>query len=94
MPLCILRSLQVMSEEKASGFQTDAVADGVKRITNIGVNPWTRALSGTVKFKRTDAAKLKALPLDFNGYPDGKACAADSIQLQPATIYYLISRDQ
>jgi len=84
--------LQVMSEEKASGFQTEAAADGVKRITNIGVNPWTiRELSGTVKFKRADAAKLKVTPLDFNGYPDGKVCSADSILLQPATIYYLVS---
>ena len=32
--------LQVMTEEKATGFQTEPAGDGVKRIANIGRDPW------------------------------------------------------
>lgn len=85
--------LQTMSEEKTSDFQTEMAAEGVKRISNMGVDPWmVKQLSGTVKFKRPDAAKLKVTPLDFNGYPAGRICTADSITLQATTVYYLISK--
>jgi len=85
--------LQVMSEEKASDFRTEAVSATVQRIMSIGTDPWLiKALQGTVHFKRPDAAQLKVTALDPNGYPIGSAGTAKIIQLQPATIYYLVSR--
>jgi len=84
--------LQVMSEEKASGFQTEAAGEGVKRITNVGTDPWqVREISGTIRFKRADAAQLKVTTLDFNGYAAGACGSAQQLKLQPATLYYLIS---
>ena len=85
--------LQVMSEEKSSGFQTETVSEGVKRITNIGTDPWqVKELSGTVHFKRADAAQLKVMAMDFNGYAIGACGSGEQLKLQPATLYYLISR--
>jgi hypothetical protein len=84
--------LQVMSEEQETGHQTEPVSATVKRITNIGTDPWqVRTLSGTVKFTRPDAARLKVTALDFNGYPLSAAGQAQEIKLQPMTLYYLIS---
>ena len=85
--------LQVMSEEKASGFQTETVSEGVKRIKDIGTDPWlVKELNGTIRFKRADAAQLKVTALDFNGYPAGPCGSAEQLKLQPSTLYYLISR--
>lgn len=85
--------LQVMSEEKATGFKTEPVSANVKRIVSIGSDPWqVKEFSGTMKFKRSDAAQLKVQALDFNGYPSSAIGGADEIKLQPATLYYLISR--
>lgn len=85
--------LQVMSEEKTSNFQTEPVTATEKRIVNVGTDPWlVKDLSGTVKFKRPDAAQLKVTALDFNGYPTATAGTANEIKLAPGTIYYLISR--
>jgi hypothetical protein len=84
--------LQVMSEERASGFETEPVNAGTKRITNICHDPWqVKNLGGTVTFDRPDAAKLKATPLDFTGRPVGPpAGPAKEIKLLPKTLYYLI----
>jgi len=85
--------LQVMSEEKASGFQTLDVLAGQKRILNIGREPWlVKEIQGTVVFKRPDAAKLRVTALDYNGYPAVQGGTAGKIDLQPKTIYYFISR--
>jgi hypothetical protein len=85
--------LQVMSEEQASGFQTEAVAAKIRRITNIGTQPWlVKNMNGTVKFKRPDATRLTVTALDFNGEPVGDLGGAREITLQPATLYYLIRR--
>lgn len=85
--------LQVMSEEKASGFKTEPVSANVQRIVSIGSDPWqVKEFSGAVKFKRSDAAQLKVQALDFNGYPSSVIGGAHEIKLQPATLYYLISR--
>jgi hypothetical protein len=83
-----------MSEEKESNHQTETVSATVKRIVNIGSDPWrVRNLSGTVRFKRPDAGALKIQPLDFNGYPLGPPSAATGdLQLQRSTMYYLITR--
>ncbi len=84
--------LQVMSEEKASKFQTEPAAGQVKRIVNIGEDPWqVRKIDGLVKFTRPDAAKLKATALDGNGYPIKEVGTAGEVQLQPDVIYYLIT---
>ena len=84
--------VQVMSEERASGFETEAAGPNVKKITNIGRDPWqVKSLSGTVAFKRADAAQLKVTALDFNGQPAGAAGTAQEIKLDPKTLYYLVA---
>jgi len=85
--------LQVMSEERETNRQTESVNSSVKRIANIGTDPWqVKQLKGTVRLKRADAAQLKVTALDFNGYPTGPAGTGEEIKLQPTTIYYLIAR--
>ncbi|MEY2407612.1 MAG: hypothetical protein QOF48_282 [Verrucomicrobiota bacterium] len=85
--------LQVMSEEKESGRTTEPVSSTVKRIVRLGTDPWqVREFVGTVRFKRADAGQLSVTALDFNGYPTAQAGTASEIQLQPATMYYFISR--
>jgi hypothetical protein len=85
--------LQVMSEEMASGFQTESMTNGVKRIVNIGTNPWmVKELSGTVTLKRSDAGGLRVTALDFNGYPVGSAGAAIPLKLKRDILYYVISK--
>ena len=85
--------LQVMSEEKTSGFQTEPVSPGLKRIKSIGQDPWqVRNLQGFVKLKRADAAQLKVTALDFNGDPAASVGPAQEIKLRPDTLYYLIIR--
>jgi hypothetical protein len=85
--------LQVMSEEKPSGFQTEPAGEAVKRIVNIGTDPWQiKEFNGTVRFKRADTAQLKVTALDFNGYPAAPCGSAQQLHLQPATVYYLVSR--
>jgi hypothetical protein len=83
--------LQAMTEEKASNFRAEPTGGGGKRIVSIGKDPWlVKEVSGTVKFKRSDAAKLQVFPLDHSGYPAKTAGRAGSITLSPTTIYYLI----
>jgi hypothetical protein len=83
--------LQVMSEERASGFEAESIGKDSWRIKNIGHEPWQiKELSGTVAFKRADADRLKVTPLDANGYPKTPIGSASEIKLQPQTIYYLI----
>ena len=83
--------LQVMSEEKASGFQTEPGAGGTLRIKSIGHDPWlVKEFEGVVKFARIDAAKLKVLALDANGETVKEVGNASEIQLAPTTMYYLI----
>jgi hypothetical protein len=84
--------LQVMSEEQETGHLTEQVSPTVKRIVQIGTDPWqVRELNGIVRFRRVDAAQLKVTALDFNGYPVGFAGTAREIKLQPTTMYYLIA---
>ena len=85
--------LQAMSEERSSGFETEAVDGGSKRIKSIGRDPWQiRALSGTVRFNRADAAQMKVTRLDPNGEPAGEGGDAREIRLDPRTIYYIVGR--
>lgn len=86
--------LQVMSEEQTTGFETEAAGEGILRIENIGRDPWqVKELQGKVSFKRPDAAQLKVTALDQNGNPAKGAGDASSIELEPATLYYLITKD-
>ena len=84
--------LQVMSEEKATGFRTEPAPGGDKRIVSIGHDPWlVKEIDGVVKFKRADASRLKVTALDFNGDPGKSVGTASEIRLAPSTIYYLIA---
>lgn len=83
--------LQTMTEERASEFATQPVDAHTQRITNIGRDPWqVKKLSGTVKFLRADASQLKVTALDVNGKRANEVGHADSIRLQPETVYYLL----
>jgi hypothetical protein len=84
--------LQVMSEEKATGFETVPAGQFLK-IKSIGRDPWlVRKLSGTVTFTLPNSSKLRITPLDGNGYPAGQSCVAGQINLSPAILYYLVQR--
>jgi hypothetical protein len=94
LPLAVSRRilLQVMSEEKATGFETETVSAKITKIKNIGRDPWlVKEIQGIVKFKRADAGKMKVTALDFNGYPAATVDFGAEIKLQPTTAYYLIS---
>lgn len=83
--------LQVMTEEKPTGFKTEQEREGVLRIVNIGTDPWLiRKPSGVITLKRADAGKLQITPLDFNGYPGAEPISGPTLQLRPDTAYYLI----
>jgi hypothetical protein len=87
--------LQVMSEERPTGFQTVPAGKGRKQIINIGTDPWlVKQLAGSVKLNRADAGDLKVVPLDGNGYPlSGKQVGnASQITLESDAIYYSIER--
>ena len=82
--------LQVMSEEQATGFAIEDAGAGVKKIINIGRDPWrVKALAGTVRFK---SGAVQIQPLDFNGYPQGAASRSAELKLSPETVYYLVTR--
>jgi hypothetical protein len=83
--------LQVMSEEKPTDFRREQVGEGVNRIVSIGHDPWlVKEFSGTVRFNRLDAARLQVEALDHSGFSVARAGHADSIKLEPATLYYSI----
>jgi hypothetical protein len=85
--------LQVMSEEKNNGFETDEQGD-VKRIVSIGKNPWlVKEIRGTVRFKRSDATTLVVTALDGNGDAIKVVGDAAEIELLPDVLYYLISAE-
>jgi hypothetical protein len=85
--------LQVMSEEKATDFQTEPAGEGVKRIVNIGTDPWlVKKFDGTITLKRSDAGQLKWTALDYNGYPETTGGTCREIKLLPKTMYYLIGK--
>ena len=85
--------LQAMSEEKATGFESQPAGNGVQKIVHIGREPWSiKALGGIVKFKRADSETLKVVSLDANGDKQEELGTASEIKLLPGTIYYLISR--
>lgn len=83
--------LQVMSEERASGFATEDAGNGIRRITDLGRDPWqVKKLRGTVNFKSGSDPRIQ--PLDFHGYPGGVSIRGAELELAPETIYYLVTR--
>lgn len=85
--------LQVMSEEQPSGWQAPRQADGTRRIDSLGRNPWqVRRVEGEVSLLRPDARSLRVAALDANGDAPREIGHADSIALEPGTLYYLITR--
>lgn len=83
--------LQVMSEERASGFVTEDAGNGMKKITNIGRDPWlVKALQGLVHFKAATAPQIQRL--DFNGQAKGPAERSKDLKLDRDTTYYLVTR--
>ena len=85
--------LQVMSEEQPRSFATKDAGKGLKKIVSIGNDPWMiRAMQGTIRLNRPDAATLKVTALDANGYTAKPIGNAAEIELTPDTLYYLIAR--
>jgi hypothetical protein len=89
--------VQAMTEEQNFGYATTTtnVGAGVAAnlITAIGYPPIVvREINGMVRFTRPDAATLAVTALDSNGYPVKRVGTADAIALEPATLYYLISK--
>ena len=83
--------LQVMSEERTSGFRTEPVSGLVKRIVDIGRDPWqVKEISGTIVFKRGDAADLRVTALDPNGSRIKGVGSAAKIVLLPNVWHYMI----
>lgn len=84
--------LQVMNEEKPSGWKTELDGQGLRKITSIGRDPWlVRNIEGTVELRRADADKLKVRALDLNGLPLKNAGPAGAIRLLPDVVYYEIT---
>lgn len=85
--------LQLMSEEKATGFDAEELGGGRFKIRDIGADPWLfRNIEAKLSIKRTDAAALKVTALDLNGYPAGEAGTGAEIRLKAGCVYYLIER--
>lgn len=87
--------LQVMSEERSTGYTTEDAGDGLKRIVAIGVDPWqVRALRGAVTFKAARPEELEVTALDLDGRRAHAVAlrAGATLELEPATMYYLIER--
>ena len=85
--------LQVMTEERPTGWQTSPAGPGVHRIESLGTDPWqVREIRGSVSFRRADAVSLRVVPLDFNGAPKPSIGNASRIELKPSTLYYEILR--
>jgi hypothetical protein len=83
--------LQVMSEEKNNGWKTEPIGLRSWKIQDIGSDPWlVRKFSGTVTWKGRSA--LRIVPIDFNGNRSGPVEQGNTIQLQPTTLYYRLSR--
>ena len=96
-PLSSSRSmlLQVMTEDRNYGWKTEG--DTVKTITDLGAPPIVvREFAGTVELRRPDAAGLRAIALDHNGYRHEMIArgGADAlrVELLPQVLYYIISR--
>lgn len=85
--------LQVMSEEKTTGWATTEAGEGRRKITDIGRDPWrVKELHGSVRLTRPDAASLRVTALDPNGQPKETFPLAAELQLRPDVIHYVIEK--
>ena len=85
--------LQVMTEDKNYGWQTEGDANGVRTIKSVGTAPiMVKNVSGMVSLLRPDAGSLTATALDANGYKTGVVGTAKSLQLSPTVLYYLLEK--
>jgi hypothetical protein len=93
--------LQVMTEEKNTGWTTEPVMakqdEGepeapALNITSTGTPPLlVRKIAGSVSLKRANAATLKITALDANGYPRQTLPASTKpIRLLPDCLHYII----
>lgn len=84
--------LQVMTEVTNSGFRADGA--GYRRIASVGRPPLVvRSIAGHVAFRRGDAAELRAIALDANGYARAETVGlAAGLVLLPDVFYYVITR--
>lgn len=81
--------LQVMSEERPTGRETTALADGRLQITQLGTDPWqVREFQGHVSLPGGNTYQVQ--PLDALGYPAGDVKKLSEIPLEAETLYYLI----
>ena len=83
--------LQVMSEERPSGWRSAPATQGRMRVVETGGAPWEiRPLAGTVEIRRPDADAMTVRALDGSG-PTGRLIGnARRIALEPGTIYYVL----
>jgi hypothetical protein len=85
--------LQVMSEEKTSGFATEPAGENRKRITDIGTDPWrVKRICGHVVLLLPNADSLRITALDLNGYPTSEVARGPALDLRADTLYYLIEQ--
>lgn len=85
--------LQVMTEDKNYGWETEGDANGVRTIKNIGTAPiMVKNITGSVSLSRADAAGLRVTALDANGYKTSEVTTAKAINLSPTVLYYLIEK--
>ena len=83
--------LQVMSEERATGFATEPAGAGRLRILDIGRGPWqVRRLAGHVSLTRVASGAVTVQALDASGRRTGRSWPGPSWDLEPHTVYYLI----
>lgn len=83
--------LQVMSEERATGFRTEAVDAGRRRIIDCGRDPWeVRRLEGRITLRGFDDRPVTVHPLDASGRRTRDRWTTRSWELKPETVYYLI----
>jgi hypothetical protein len=82
--------LQVMTEERTTGFATTDAGGGRLKITNKGSDPWeVRRIQGSITLHR-EGSLVTTYPLDAGGVKTGRVIEGPSIQLEQETVYYLI----
>lgn len=89
--------VQVVTEEKSSGWSTTQTEDQAKRIDSLGQPPIIyKDIQGSLSIRSQWAKKLRIFPLDANGIKQEpllplKASTHLSFDLAPSTHYYLIT---
>ncbi len=89
--------LQVMTEERPSGFTTEPAGSNSERIVHLGNDPWqVRRISGAIRLRYKSAKNLTVVALNPNGSKQNtrQTLGTDErFQLLPETNYYLIERN-